>query len=1047
MKQFRLALAGTASAACLCVFAQQASGAQLPLDSLRTWETRANTFTNSAQEDPSIALDSRGRILATWSSRRQEGGNYGVFAQLLDPLGRPLGTEIHVNQSTVGAQQESYVVFGPDDSAWVVWSSLHRYSPSNGIFLRKLVATEAGFVVDGDELWVGGEPGDIYTDPAIAVNAEGQLLAVYVVNKADGLQVLGRRLSASGEPQGDSFRLGDLKRGHERGPDVVATPDGEFLVVWQNSDAASKELSLLARKVSPKGELGKTVIVSDIKADQSVEPSIDIDDAGNALVAWMSSGAGAAEWSVRARRFDKNQKPLGASFAVEAGGEGYRNGATAVCAPDGRYLVAYNATSGSYPKSNGKMGTQTDIWAQAYQADGSKQGAGYRVNAEGPGQHAMQVAKNGRHAQWTKDQLVFTWGGQSKDDGSGIAVRIFAAKDFNAPEPPAVEPVAACANLAYSETDSKVKPDPIPDWAKRIPRVAPPLGPGNGGFVGHDETVWSPPDPDLAVGPDMVISQVNMEIAAFTKSGVEMWRQNNTSPGFYSSVGGGDFVFDPISTYDWHSGRFIVANTEIGQGNDFMCFAVSKDSHPDDVNDWWKFRIQTSPACFFPDFPNLGVNRDYIYVTTDCFNGGGNRVMIFDKANVMNGTLGTWWNEQMDSSLQSLGNTKNYDSNNAFQYFVSAGFGGGNSLRIQCKQTPGASPNSTQVAVSPFGSPASAPQAGSSSRLSTIDTRIKHGVVRNGRLYTAHGIDSGGVTKVRWYEIDLGNWPLSGQPTVLQEGELSLGAGVYSWFPDICPDANGNITISYNRSASNEPGSIEAVFRLASDPAGSMRPPTRLQTNTVPYTGDRWGDYSGVEEDPADPGVFWSHLEYCVGPWETWVGKWNVGNGEPGMAFGGGGAGMICPCGNNNDGSSTPLLAGCDNGTYASGASMSASGTASVSNDSVVFVGQQATNSTFGVFFQGDNQALPGSPLGTNPNGMLQVSGGITRFETVLTDGFGACDTSGYTQSISAQGGVSAGDTKHYQLWYRNTAANAPCSGGAGSGSNSSNGYTITWMP
>ena len=1045
MKQFPLAIAGALSATCLSAFAQGTNGQETSLDSLQAWEVRANTYTNSSQEDPSVAVDANGRILSTWSSRRQEGGNYGVFAQLLDPLGRPLGTEIHVNQSTIGAQQDSYVVFAPDGSAWIVWSSLHRYSPSNGIFMRKLTQTDDGFVVDGDEIWVGGEPQDLYTDPAIAVNSDGELLVAYVVNKADGLEILGRRLSATGEPIGAPLHLGEQKFGHERAPDVIATPDGEFIVVWQSSKKNATELSIVARNVAKDGTLGKTFVVNDLEDRQHVEPSIDIDDAGNWLVAWMSVAAGQSNWEVRARRFDKSQKPLGDSFAVEGAGGGSHNGATAVCAPDGRFLVAYNATGGRYTKDNGKQGTQVDIWAQAYNADGTTDGEGYRVNEEAQGSHAMQVATNGRHAQWTDDQLVFTWAGKSKNDGSGIAVRILADEGFDAPAPPAVEPVAACADLAFTESNSEARPDPIPDWAKRIPRVAAPLGPGTGGFVGHDETVWSPPDPDLAVGPDMVIAQVNMEIAAFTKAGVELWRMDNTSPGFYSAQGAEDFVFDPISTYDWHSQRFIVANSELASDGDYICFAVSKDSHPDDANDWWKFRVKTSPTCNLPDFPNLGVNRDFIYVTTDCFQGGGNRVMIFNKANVANGTLGTWWNQPMDPNLQSLGNTKNYDSDHSRQYFVSAGFGGGSQLRIQCKRTPTAAPDSFSLNVPGFGSPSGAPQQGSSALLSTIDARIKHGVVRNGRLYTAHGIGTGGVTKVRWYEIDLGNWPISGSPSVIQQGDLDLGAGVYSWFPDICPDANGNVTISYNRSASNEPGSIEAVYRLASDTPGTMRPPVRLQTNTVPYTQPRWGDYAGVEEDPADPGIFWSHLEYCVGPWETWVGKWDIGTAEPGIAFGGGATG--CPCGNINDGSAAPLLAGCDNGTYASGCSMTASGDASISNDTVVFAGLNAANSTFGVFFQGDNQALPGSPLGTAPNGLLQVSGNITRFDPVTTNGSGYCDTTGYTQSISVQGGANAGDTKHYQLWYRNPGNTAPCTPFIPGGSNSSNGYSITWLP
>src|SRR5690606_37962013 len=41
----------------------------------------------------------------------------------------------------------------------------------------------------------------------------------------------------------------------------------------------------------------------------------------------------------------------------------------------------------------------------------------------------------------------------------------------------------------------------------------------------------------------------------------------------------------------------------------------------------------------------------------------------------------------------------------------------------------------------------------------------------------------------------------------------------------------------------------------------------------------RWGDYSGIDEDPAAPGVFWSHNEYPGTPqntWKTWTGRVDV---------------------------------------------------------------------------------------------------------------------------------------------------------------------------
>ncbi len=1039
-------LAGTASLALLggltflTAFSEETSGT---LDSLQPREVRANTYTFSAQEDPSIAIDAEGRILATWSSRRQEVGNYGVFAQLLDPLGRPLGTELHVNQTLPGAQQDSYATFGPDGSAWVVWSSMYRRTPQNGIFLRRLADTDEGFAPVGDEIWVGGEPQEIYDDPAIAVNERGEMLVAYVKNEFGHITVVGRRLAPDGMPVGDPFRLGELEQGRETVPDVAALPGGDFVAVWQAADEKSVPLGLVGRRVCSDGGLGETFAVHDLEGLQHLEPSVDVDGSGRVLVAWMANAPDAYDYHARARRFGPDLEPLGASFSVGEDAEGHQNGAIALCADDGRFLVAYNLHTGTYTKENGKAGRQCDIWAQAFDSSGALLGDALRVNDAKRGFHTLNSSRARQRADWSGDSLVFTWSGDAIDDGSGVAVRILTPRGFDVPAPPAVEPLAACTDLVSADTGDVTYPDPLPAWAARTPRVPPPNAPSADGFVAHDQTAWIPPDPDVAVGPDMIISQVNMEIAAFTKAGVEMWRQDNTlSGGFYGSLGAGDFVFDPVSAYDWHTQRFVVANSELGS-QDYVCFAVSKDSHPDDEDDWWKYRVQVSPTCAFPDFPNLGISRDHISITTDCFSGGGNRVMIFDKANVMNGTLGTWWNQQMSSSLQTLGNVKNYDAGNAYMYFVTSFGSAGNYLRLQCKKTPTASPNSFNLPVSSYDYPAYAPQQGSSTQIWTIDTRIKHGVVRNGHLYCAHGIGSGGITRVRWYEIDLGNWPDSGSPTLVQEGEIDLGSGVYTWFPDISPDAAGNITVSYNRSASNEPISIEAAYQLVGDAPGSMRAPIQLQVSTTPYNYDRWGDYSGLDEDPAEPGTFWSHLEYSVGPWETWVDKWTVSGGGTGTPYCfGDGSGTPCPCGNNNDGSVPG--SGCANGAFASGARLTGTGVASISADTVVLAGTGLDPNNSGLYFQADNDLSPGVVWG---DGLQCAGGDLKRLGVRFSDASGASDTSAWATPISVRAGnVSAGDTKRYQLWYRDNSGGQPCGVGVND-FNATNGIEIVWAP
>jgi hypothetical protein len=161
---------------------------------------------------------------------------------------------------------------------------------------------------------------------------------------------------------------------------------------------------------------------------------------------------------------------------------------------------------------------------------------------------------------------------------------------------------------------------------------------------------------------------------------------------------------------------------------------------------------------------------------------------------------------------------------------------------------------------------------------------------------------------------------------------------------------------------------------------------------------------------------------------------------EPGVGycFGDLGSGTACPCGNDNDGSAPG--SGCANGQNPSGALLDGSGTASLSNDTVVLAAHQAVGGQPGLYFQADNDLSPGLIFG---DGLRCAGGSVQRLGVRAADTAGDSDTSSWTTSISTRAGnILPGDTKRYQLWYRDPFS-SPC----GSLFNLSNGYAITWAP
>ena len=144
----------------------------------------------------------------------------------------------------------------------------------------------------------------------------------------------------------------------------------------------------------------------------------------------------------------------------------------------------------------------------------------------------------------------------------------------------------------------------------------------------------------------------------------------------------------------------------------------------------------------------------------------------------------------------------------------------------------------------------------------------------------------------------------------------------------------------------------------------------------------------------------------------------------------GDGSGTPCPCGNSGNNGE-----GCANGS-GSGGKLRSTGSSSIGTADLVLTGEQLIPSQPGLYFQGNNaiNSGNGNPFG---DGLRCAGGGVIRLQVRFADGSGSSQTS---VNISAAGGVAAGDTKRYQIWYRD-----PNTTTCGGQFNLSNGLELTF--
>jgi hypothetical protein len=194
----------------------------------------------------------------------------------------------------------------------------------------------------------------------------------------------------------------------------------------------------------------------------------------------------------------------------------------------------------------------------------------------------------------------------------------------------------------------------------------------------------------------------------------------------------------------------------------------------------------------------------------------------------------------------------------------------------------------------------------------------------------------------------------------------------------------------------------------------------RFDANAAPVNGDvtlglwKVGTPDSVTAAAQVPGAGNTSFAFCFGD----------GNGTP------------CPCGNN---SSVGANVGCLN-SLALGAGLVASGSASISNDTLVLGGSGMPNSS-ALYFQGTSQA--GAGAGTVfGDGLRCADGSVVRLGIKLNAAGASQYPDAGDPTISVSGANAVGDTRTYQVWYRNAAVF--CTVDA---FNLTNGWQVTWTP
>ena len=395
-------------------------------------EFKLADFAELEENGASASMDPLGNSVVVFESYDQDGSALGVFGQILDNFGDPIGPAFLVNSGyTAGNQSAPAVARGVDGSFVVTWQSASQDGDSYGIYAQRYGSD--GLPI-GDAFLVNTTTTGDQTAPAIAMDAHGNFVIVWQGDAGDGsTNIYAQRYAADGSTVGDEFTVNHFTALDQMMPAVTMNNEGRFAIAWVSNHPAStpdgaeldSEKSIFVQSYDANGvSVGDEVVAHNYVQDAQESPQIGMDESGNFVVAWQSLNQDGSTWGVYARQFLANKMPVQTSeFQVNETTDQLQRlvglGVDAV----GNFVIAWESTA-----QGTDDGISTDIYRREYLPNGTPDGHENLVNTWTGGPQVKPVV-----ARASTGNYGIFWSGQGFNHIDGVHGRLY---DINASDDP-----------------------------------------------------------------------------------------------------------------------------------------------------------------------------------------------------------------------------------------------------------------------------------------------------------------------------------------------------------------------------------------------------------------------------------------------------------------------------------------------------------------------------------------------------------------------------------------------------------------------------------
>lgn len=304
-------------------------------------EFRVNTMTADSQYSSSplaekaVAMDSQGNFVITWTSLNQDGSREGIYAQRYNSAGVAQGGEFLVNSNTNDEQIWSSVAMDSLGNFVITWTSNNQDSAGGyGVFAQRYnsAGIAQGFEISVNSTIIGNQ----YL-PSIAMDSTGN----FVITWTDaGTGVYAQRFDALGAPQGGEFKVNLTLAGQWSSVAMDAT--GNFVITWQMQDGSS--WGVYARRYNSSGvaQGGEFQVNSTTASAQEIS-SVGMDGTGNFVITWSSLNQDGSGNGIYGQRYNAAGVAQGGEFKVNTTTIGNQHFSSVAMDTTGNFIITWSS--------------------------------------------------------------------------------------------------------------------------------------------------------------------------------------------------------------------------------------------------------------------------------------------------------------------------------------------------------------------------------------------------------------------------------------------------------------------------------------------------------------------------------------------------------------------------------------------------------------------------------------------------------------------------------------------------------------------------------